>query len=98
LLVALGTFDQIIAYFIFVTVIFIALTVAAVFVLRRRQDDTVIYRSLGYPLAPLFFLALVIMLLVLLGSSSPKQASLGVAVVALGAPSYHLIFRKRRTS
>jgi APA family basic amino acid/polyamine antiporter len=98
LLVALGTFDQIIAYFIFVTVIFIALTVAAVFVLRRRRDDAPTFRSIGYPLTPLFFLALVIMLLVLLGGSSPKQASLGVAVVALGAPIYHLIFHQRRTS
>jgi APA family basic amino acid/polyamine antiporter len=98
LLVVLGTFDQIIAYFIFITVIFIALTVASVFVLRRRRNDAAALQSIGYPLTPLFFLALVVVLLVLLGGNSPKQALLGVVVVALGAPIYQLIFRQRRTS
>jgi hypothetical protein len=37
-LVLLGTFESIVAYFIFVTVAFIALTVAAVFVIRRRRS------------------------------------------------------------
>ena len=95
LLVAVGTFDQIIAYFIFVTVIFIALTVAAVFVLRRRQPDNLPYRMPGYPVTPLIFLSLITVLIVLLGGNNPKQALLGVAVVALGAPVYHFFFRDR---
>ncbi|HYN84915.1 MAG TPA: amino acid permease [Pyrinomonadaceae bacterium] len=37
LLVALGTFREIVAYFIFSVVVFIALTVVALFVLRRRE-------------------------------------------------------------
>jgi APA family basic amino acid/polyamine antiporter len=37
LLVALGTFREIVAYFIFSVVVFIALTVIALFVLRRRE-------------------------------------------------------------
>ncbi len=96
LLVALGTFDQIIAYFVFVTVIFIALTVAAVFALRRNDQGAATFRAAGYPITPLFFLLLVTLLLVLLGGNSPRQALLGVAVVALGAPIYHLFFRKNR--
>ena len=36
LLVVLGNFNQIVSYFVFVVVIFIALTVAALFVLRRK--------------------------------------------------------------
>ncbi|MCI0336837.1 MAG: amino acid permease [Acidobacteria bacterium] len=96
LLVAIGTFDQIIAYFIFVTVFFIALTVTAVFVLHRRDHDKTTYRTAFYPLTPLFFLTLVTLLLILLAGNSPKQALLGIAVVALGAPIYHLLFNKRR--
>jgi APA family basic amino acid/polyamine antiporter len=96
LLVALGTFEQIIAYFIFVTVLFIGLTVAAVFILRRRHGELAQYHIAGYPATPLFFLILVTILLVLLGSNSPKQAVLGLGVVALGLPIYHLLFRKRR--
>ncbi len=97
LLVALGSFDGIIAYFVFVTVIFIALTVGAVFVLRRRGADGLPYRTPGYPFTPLLFLALVMVLLVLLAGSNPKQAFLGAGVVALGAPVYHLFFRKRES-
>jgi APA family basic amino acid/polyamine antiporter len=96
LLVAVGTFEQIIAYFIFVTVLFIGLTVAAVFILRRRHGELARYHLAGYPATPLFFLILVTILLVLLGSNSPKQAALGLGAVALGLPIYHLLFRKKK--
>lgn len=94
LLVALGTFNQIIAYFIFVTVLFIAFTVAAVFVLRRKEAAGIEYRIPGYPATPLVFLALVTVLLFLLAAHNPVQAFLGVAVVALGWPVYYAVFRK----
>jgi APA family basic amino acid/polyamine antiporter len=103
LLVATGTFDQIIAYFFFVTVVFIGLTVAAVIVLRRRgggepgaRDGTraATYRTTGYPFTPLAFLLLVSLLLALIAAEDPRHAFLGVAVVALGWPVYRLLFRK----
>jgi basic amino acid/polyamine antiporter, APA family len=95
LLVAIGTFDAIIAYFFFVTVLFIALTVAALFVLRRRSGTTTNYRTPGYPLPPLFFLLIIAALLFLLASNNPKQAFLGVGVVLLGVPVYQLLFGKK---
>lgn len=95
LLVVLGTFNQIISYFIFVTVIFLALTVAAVFRLRRRHSGALPYRTPGYPLTPIIFLVLITVLLVLLGGNNPVQAFLGVAVVALGGPVYYLLFRRQ---
>ena len=49
MLVLVGTFNTIISYFIFVVVIFIALTVAALFVLRRKANDATSYRAPGYP-------------------------------------------------
>ncbi|HEX8144822.1 MAG TPA: amino acid permease [Pyrinomonadaceae bacterium] len=91
----LGTFNDIVAYFIFVVVFFVALTVAAVFVLRRRHGRAPAYRMPAYPLTPLLFLLLVSVLLLLLAANNAKQASLGVAVVALGVPVYHLLFRRR---
>ena len=107
LLVAVGTFRQIVAYFFFVTIVFIALTVAAVLVLRRRGAGAnargggggaaaraATYRTTGYPFTPLAFLALVAVLLALVAADNPRQAFLGVAVVALGWPVYRLLFRK----
>jgi basic amino acid/polyamine antiporter, APA family len=84
-LVVLGTFDSIVAYFIFITVVFIAFTVAAVFVLRRRDPR---FRPPGHPWPALIFLCMVGGLLVLLAVNNPVQATLGVAVVALGVPVY----------
>ncbi|MFN2571467.1 MAG: APC family permease [Gemmatimonadales bacterium] len=92
-LVASGTFNQIIAYFVFVTVLFVGLTVAGVFRIRRRSPDGS-YRTWGYPVTPVVFLLLVLLLLVLLGGHNPLQAAAGVAIVAAGIPAYMLLFRK----
>ena len=96
LLVLVGTFNTIISYFVFVVVIFIALTVAALFVLRRRLPQSSVYRTPGYPVTPIIFLLLIALLLFLLGGHNPLQASLGVGVVALGLPVYYLLFRRKR--
>ena len=94
-LVLVGSFQQIISYFIFVTVVFLALTVSGVFVLRRRERDAI--QVPGYPLTPLLFLSLVAVLLVLLARHDPLQAALGVGIVALGAPVYFVAFRGHMT-
>jgi basic amino acid/polyamine antiporter, APA family len=95
LLIALGTFQQIIAYFIFVTVVFIGLTVGALFILRRRVSDAT-YRVPGYPATPLLFLGLVVLISVVIARDVPAEALFGVAVVGLGLPVYELVVRKRR--
>jgi basic amino acid/polyamine antiporter, APA family len=95
LLAALGNFNQIISYFVFVVVVFIALTVTSLFVLRARDSHTPNYLTPGYPFTPIVFLLLVTLILFLLGS---KQALLGVAVVALGIPVYYFFFRRGHSS
>jgi APA family basic amino acid/polyamine antiporter len=94
-LVALGSFNQIVSYFIFVLVVFIALTVASLFVLRRNESSRPEYLTPGYPVTPIVFLVLVGGLLFLLGSNSPKQSFFGVGVVALGIPVYYFLFARR---
>lgn len=94
-LVLSGTFEEIISYFFFVTLVFIALTVFGIFVLRRRQSSAVEYSTPGYPVTPIVFLLLVLLMLVLLGSDKPKQSFLGVGVVALGVPVYYFLFRRK---
>ncbi|HYN24988.1 MAG TPA: amino acid permease [Pyrinomonadaceae bacterium] len=95
LLVAVGTFNEIVSYFVFVVVVFIAFTVAALFPLRRREPN-VGYLTPGYPVTPVIFLVMIVLLLVLLGANNPLQAFLGVAVVALGLPVYFFLFRPKR--
>jgi len=96
-LVVAGTFQEIVSYFIFITVLFVALTVVGLFVLRRREPDGSVYRTPGYPVTPVVFLALVAPLLVVLAVFSPLQAVLGTGIVALGIPVYALLFRHGRS-
>ena len=95
LLVLAGNFDRIVAYFIFVVVLFIALTVAGVFVLRRAPPAAVEFSTPGYPWTPAVFLLLIALLLVMLAANSPREALLGSAVVTAGLPVYYLLFRRR---
>lgn len=96
LLVVAGSFKEIVSYFVFVVVVFIALTVAALFKFRREQPDSVRYLTPGYPVTPAIFLIMILFLLILLGSDKPAQAFLGVAVVALGLPVYLWLFRNKQ--
>jgi APA family basic amino acid/polyamine antiporter len=89
LLVLLGTFDEIISYFMFAVVLFVTLTVAGLFVLRRR-GGTAEYMTPLYPLTPAVYLVLSAGLLFLLATGSPVQAFAGLGMVALGLPVYIL--------
>ncbi|HET7216117.1 MAG TPA: amino acid permease [Terriglobia bacterium] len=93
LLVVLGTFNEIVAFFVFVAVVFLGLTVAGVFWLRLKPGEDNLLTVPGYPYTPLAFLALVVLLLVLLAGHNPLQSFLGVAVVSLGIPAFRLVRR-----
>ncbi len=85
LLVLLGSFSDIVVYFVFVTVAFIAASVAALY---RMPLATTGFRTPFRRVTPAVFIALSLLLLALLLVGRPRQALLGVAVVTLGAPVY----------
>ena len=94
-LVVVGNFQQIIAYFIFVAVVFLGLAVAGLFVFRRRPREAgFVILTPGYPATPLAFITLVLLLLGLVALRSPVQTLLGVAVVLVGLPVYSLFQRR----
>jgi APA family basic amino acid/polyamine antiporter len=92
-LAALGTFDAIVAYFVFVTVAFLGLTVLGLVRLKRRLPR-VAYETPLYPLPPVLFLVSITLVLILLAAGRPREAALGVAVVAAGVPAYVLLRRR----
>jgi APA family basic amino acid/polyamine antiporter len=85
-LVLAGNFNEIVSYFIFIVVVFIGLSVAALFR----------FLTPGYPVTPIVFLVMLVVLLVLLAGNNPRQALLGVAVVWLGLPVYLFLYRNKR--
>lgn len=93
ILILAGNFQQIISYFFFIVVVFIAMTVAGLFVIRRR--DFAGYRTPLYPVTPLTFLAITAIVLFFIGMRDPARTLLGTAVVLLGLPVYYFVFRKQ---
>jgi APA family basic amino acid/polyamine antiporter len=95
-LVVAGNFNEIVSYFVFVVVVFIGLTIIAMFKFRRADRGGIRYLTPLYPVTPIVFLVMLVGLLFLLAGNNPKQAFLGVGVVALGLPVYMLLFRDKR--
>ena len=94
-----GTFENLISYVVFTDWIFFALTAASVFVFRRRMPDADRpYRTWGYPLTPLFFMAISLWFVVSTFFERPAQAWAGLVFLALGVPVYYYWKRKARSA
>ena len=83
---------------IFASWIFYGLVTSSVFVLRRRLPDAPRpYRTLGYPLVPLLFVATAAWLVVNTLVERRVESAVGLVLIAAGLPFY-LYFRRRRGS
>ena len=91
-----GSYDTLTDYVIFVNWIFFGLVIASVFFIRRRVPQVEgQYRAWGYPVVPLLFLLTTGWLLISTLITSPTRSLIGLALVALGIPVYHLMSRGR---
>ena len=95
-LILSGTFEQIISYFFFVVVFFLALTVAGIF--KVHKSEFAGYKTTLYPWTPIFFLLVTAIVLLLIAMRNPLQSFLGVAVVLLGLPVYYLILGSKQNT
>jgi APA family basic amino acid/polyamine antiporter len=84
-----GSFDTLTNYVIFAAWIFYGLNSAAVFIFRRTLPDAERpYRTLGYPVLPAVFLLAAVWLFVNTLIATPREAVIGLAIIALGLPVY----------
>jgi len=96
-LILTGTFEQLIVYSGFVLVLFSALAVASVIVLRwRRPNLPLPFRVPLYPYTPLVFVAFSIWILLYTLQGRPLESLLGIATVLLGLPLYFYWRRRSR--
>ena len=100
LVVVLERFRDITEFVIFAALLFYALTVAAVFVLRRTLPERPRpYSCWGYPWAPAVFIAVVLLVDVrtLMDPVSRRNSLLGLLIIAVGALTYGVArWRARR--
>jgi APA family basic amino acid/polyamine antiporter len=86
LLATVGTFDQVLGFFVPAAVLFLGLSASAILVLPRPAPDARVFRSPMHPWPVVLFLLMVITIVVLFAIGQPRQTLLGAAVVLLGIP------------
>ncbi len=86
-----GGFNQVLAYIIFSSVIFLAVTVSTLF--RQREPVS----AWWYPAAPILFIVLCVLIALLILAHDPLPALVGVAIVLCGLPLRRLLSWKAAT-
>lgn len=91
-----NVYTQLLEYIISADLVFYALMVGAVIVLRRRAPDAPRpWRTPGYPIVPAIYLIIAVLLVADLAWLAPATAGAGYAIVATGVPAY-LLWRRAR--
>jgi APA family basic amino acid/polyamine antiporter len=83
-------YGQLLDYVVIAVLIFFALTVAGLFVLRRREPQGDVHKVAGYPLVPALVVALVIAIMAVLIVYKTDTTWPGVLIVLAGIPVYLL--------
>ena len=91
-----NVYTQLLEYIVSVELVFGALAVLAVIVLRYRKPDADRpYKAWGYPVVPVIFIVLSVLLIVNLAILAGATSGIGYLIALTGIPVY-LIWRKSR--
>lgn len=90
LLVLSASFDQLTDCVVFAGMIFYASTTLGVFILRRKMPNAARpYKTLGYPVVPLVFIAVALWLLLNTLQTSTVESVAGLVLIGLGLPVFY---------
>lgn len=86
-----GRYGDLLDMISFVVVLFYAITIAGIFILRKKRPDAERpYRALGYPLLPALYIIMALTFCVLLIWFKPDYAMWGLIITLCGIPMYYL--------
>jgi APA family basic amino acid/polyamine antiporter len=86
-----GRYGDLLDMISFVVVMFYALTIAGIFVLRVRKPDIARpYKAFGYPVLPFIYILMAISFCILLIKFKPDYTWPGLIIVLLGIPIYYI--------
>jgi APA family basic amino acid/polyamine antiporter len=96
ILVLSGTYDQLFTCVIFASWILYGMTTAAVVVLRaKRPEMPRPYRTLGYPVIPIVFVASALCLVISTLINHSRESLIGLSLVLIGLPFYYSWARRQ---
>lgn len=97
ILILSGTFDQLITFTMFVSILFWVAATASVFTLRKKKPDMPRpYRTWGYPAVPALFILVSVGILLNTLLERPLESLAGIGLMLLGIPVYSHWKRKSR--
>jgi basic amino acid/polyamine antiporter, APA family len=86
-----GNYGNLLDMISFVVVIFYVLTIAGIFILRKKKPDADRpYRAFGYPVLPIIYIILGLTFCLFLIKFKPVYAGWGLGIVLAGIPIYYL--------
>jgi len=92
-----GRYGDLLDMISFVVVIFYVLTIAGIFILRRKQPNTPRpYKAFGYPFLPLLYILMGISFCILLIIYKPQFTWPGLIIVLIGIPIYFIVNRRNK--
>ncbi len=92
-----GKYGDLLDYVTFAVVLFYALTIVGVIVLRiKRPDVARPYKAIGYPIIPMLYIALCAGLLVALLICKPAFTWPGLLIVLAGIPIYYIVVERKK--
>jgi APA family basic amino acid/polyamine antiporter len=91
-----GTYSNLLDYVITAVLIFHALTISGIFVLRRKKPDAERpYRAFGYPVIPGIFILFCLYMITVLLINKPMYTWPGLIIVLTGIPVYFIWNRNK---
>jgi APA family basic amino acid/polyamine antiporter len=96
LLTLSGSYGNLLDYVVIAVLIFYILTVAGVFILRKKQPDAERpYKVWGYPIVPALYMLMATFICINLVVFKPEYTLPGIGIVVLGIPVYYFINRRK---
>lgn len=94
-----GKYGQLLDMISFVVVLFYMLTIAGIFILRKKRPDAERpYKAFGYPFLPILYILMGIAFCILLIVFKPEFTWPGLIIVLIGIPVYYLAVANKKKS
>jgi basic amino acid/polyamine antiporter, APA family len=93
-----GKYGDLLDMISFVVVLFYALTIIGIFILRKKRPDIERpYKAFGYPVLPAIYILMATAFCILLIWYKPTYAGWGLGIVLAGIPIYYIAVSRQKT-
>jgi len=94
-----GGYGDLLDMISFVVVLFYALTILGIFILRKKQPNAERpYKAFGYPVLPVIYIILALTFCIFLIKMKPLYAGIGLGIVLTGVPLYYIAVRNKKAA